>query len=182
MNSDYKLNEYSLRLAEEKDTRSIIDFINNKRKNSKLNLEKNLFINVMLNNYNYSSENIRYSLYNFTEEFILIEKYGIINGVIAIDIPQNLSKAATMNLIILDDFIIHKFKEIFKFTLCELDKKSIRDLTKIRVFIEENLEYSEYWIKLYEDLGFVHEVTRAFEIEHRGPIKSMSIDTDLKGV
>ena len=41
MNSDYKLNEYSLRLAEEKDTRSIIDFINNKRKNSKLNLEKN---------------------------------------------------------------------------------------------------------------------------------------------
>lgn len=185
MNMDIKQNntEYTIRLAEEKDTTEILEFINRYKKGNNIEMNNNIFRNVLLSNGYYNNLNVRFNLYNFFEEFILIENKGIIKTLIAIKLPnnlaENLSKVFELNLFLIDSLDVDLLKLGIQYAVNYLPKVSIILPTKIRTFIDSDNNYAELWSSILNKIGFVYKFTRENEFDSNRKIKVFEIDTTI---
>lgn len=175
--------EYTIRLAEEKDTTEILEFINRYKKGNNIEMNNNIFRNVLLSNGYYNNLNVRFNLYNFFEEFILIENKGIIKTLIAIKLPnnlaENLSKVFELNLFLIDSLDVDLLKLGIQYAVNYLPKVSIILPTKIRTFIDSDNNYAELWSSILNKIGFVYKFTRENEFDSNRKIKVFEIDTTI---
>jgi len=169
---------YSIKLIEEADTKRLIKFMN-KYMNSKHEFEmsKRIFLSdQILNQECYNDINIRSSIYNFYEEYIVMEKEGKIAALIALDINRNnLSKVLNLNLIICEEGEMSRLRDMFIFATEILPEYSIVEPTKIRTYIRENGIFTEYWKNKLMEAGFSHEVTRENEVGNGVALTTMII-------
>lgn len=153
------------RLADETDTEEIYNFINKVTRNKEKNANKLLVFNdafIKLDEYKLLS--IRFNLYNFEEEFFLIQnENNDIRGIISFKLPEGFSKCFNLNLMILENLNLIILNKIFKFMVEKLLTESIVTPSKLRININKKIE--NYWDirEKFLELGFSHEATRKDE-------------------
>lgn len=179
MSVEKKVAKYKIRLAVEKDTQRITEYINKYKENNCMKITKRSFVSALVAQDDYSEISLRYNLYNFLEEFILIENDEKIEGLISIKVSQNLSKAFNLNFILFDNLNIDTLNETLNYILINLPNKSIVVPTKIRTFIESDNTLSQYWIDIFNEIGFRYEVTRDYELKNEKSVISLKVDTVL---
>lgn len=179
MSSEKVLTKYNLRLATETDTHKIAEYINEYKKNYPNKTTNKSFISALTNLDDYSELNIRYGLYNFSEEFILVESNQKIEGLVSINVPQNLSKVFNLKLILFNNLNINLLKEIINYSLTSLPELSIVAATKIRITVESDTELTQYWIDIFNKLGFTYETTRKYELKSAKSVITLTINTTL---
>lgn len=179
MNCEIKKNNYIIRLAEEKDTKEINAYLNKHKKNNCINVTNRAFVNALITPIDYSDLMVRNNLYSFSEEFILVENEEEIEAVISVKVSNNMSRVFVLNLLLCESLDINKLREAVKFLLIELPKRSIISPTKIRTFIGKDNVLAQYWIDIFNQLGFKYETTRNSELESGQSVISLEIDTIL---
>lgn len=170
--------EYTIRLANENDTRKISKLLEKYKNIDDISKSKeNFFMDAKVNLNVYSKLSIRYYLYNFEQEFIIVEKGDEIWGLVVVALPVDKTKVFNLNVMILNDDAISLVKEIFRFAVSELNKKSVIKPTKIRTFISIDNTLSDFWINKLKNVGFVYEALRECETEDDKVLVSMVLDT-----
>lgn len=172
--------KYKIRLAEENDTRKISEFIEKYKVMDKSDVEKTLFVNDKVRLNDYSKLVVRFYLYNFKEEFIIVENNNEIESLVSIGLPKDKSRAFTLNLMLLKDECIDLIKEIFDFAIFELNEKSIIKPTKIRTFLSLNNKCSDFWINRLKSVGFKYEALRECESKDKRLLISLALSTIIQ--
>lgn len=175
MNIKEKSANYTIRLAEEKDTERIIKYINKHKKDHCMKITKQSFVSPLLNLADYNELSIRYNLYNFLEEFILIEDNDKLEGIISIKVSTNLSRAFNLNFILFHNLNINTLKETLDYILMTLPNRSIIVPTKIRTIIESDNMLTQYWIDIFNEIGFRYKATKKYELQNDKSVISLEI-------
>ncbi|MGG7178447.1 hypothetical protein ACQPU1_12670 [Clostridium paraputrificum] len=169
---------YSVKLIQEQDTKKVIRFISSyMNKKNKLEMSKKVFLSdQILNQECYNDINIRSGIYNYYEEYIVLEKEKEIIALIGLDINKNnLSKVLNLNLLICEENEIELLQDMFSFAIEILPEYSIIEPTKIRTYIRDNRMFSDYWTNILLKAGFIHEVTRKDEVGNGMSLTTMII-------
>lgn len=176
-----KQTKFAIRLAEEKDTKNILEFINKyKEKDNVIKESKNIFMNISLPNGYYEDLSLRYNLYNFAEEFILAESNDEIKMLISFGLPTNLSKAFSLNLILYPEENIDLLKEMITFACEILPKVSLICPNKIRASIQEDIDSYGNWLDILKNIGFSYEISRKHEFNVDKSVVSLTLDIILE--
>lgn len=181
MNNDKKQNNFIVRLAEEKDTKKIIEFIDRYReKGNVIKESKNVFRNITLPDNYYKDLIIRHNLYNFTEEFILAENNDEIKMLISFGVPTNLSRVFSLNLILYPVENINLLKDMITFACERLPKVSLICPSKIRASIEADINSYVEWVETLKNIGFSYEISKKHEFYVDKSIVSLTLDIILE--
>jgi len=157
--------ETIIRLAEESDTKKILDYLEENSVN-KFTLSKKLYINTQISDIEHFRDlNIRNNIYNFYEDYILAERNGKIETLISLGInKRSMSQVYLLNLIICKKVNREQLKNMFQLALEVLPEYSIIDPTKIRASFEEGTDYVDLWKNILQEVGFTHEAKRENEL------------------
>lgn len=111
-----------IRLADENDIEKIYTFINKSIISKKGNSNKLVtFTDAFINLDAYNSLAIRFNLYNYKEEFFIVQNDdNNIKGIISFRIPDGLSKCFSLSLMILEDRDLLMIDKIFEFAIEKL--------------------------------------------------------------
>ena len=159
---DKKVENYKLKLATEDDLLNIVDFIKNNDINyyvfrSGVSLNKRL--------YNLELE-IRQKMFSLTEEFFIIERNSVIDGLLSLSIPVNLNSTASRV-----EFIKCRKNDIgtlFEYAIDTLKEVSVEKITKISVDIANNIEAEDTF-----------NILRNLRFETEGILKKEFNDIDI---
>lgn len=152
---------YTIRLAEENDTKIIVDFVN-----KQINNEENYFNVIGSKKEDYDEITIRHNLYQCIEDFILLEKdqkvYGML--IFAGNITGT-SKALMVNAVFMEIYNEELLKHMFDFAHDILPEYSIIEPIKLRVQLEKKeCEYFQKWSSAFKKSGFKEEILRENEL------------------
>lgn len=158
---------YNIRLAEEKDFKKLVGFINkHDPRNSKANDGVSmLYVNPLINNNSYFRElALRDSLYNFREEFILVEQDDEIQGMLTINIPyQGRSLSANVSFFVFPCHSEMLFDAI-DFAVEQLPIHAIVAPTKLRLLVSHHGTGKENLLELITKAGFCQEIVLKNEL------------------
>lgn len=154
-----------IKLFQESDTRCVIDFINSFKKNDKIFLSENIYVNdQLLNDNEYSEINIRANLYEYYEEFVGIIDNDELKLIIAVSINKNnKSKSLNLNLICGDSIYFAYLRDAFDFIDDTLSECSIIQPTKLITYLLTNHKFTEKWEDRLLNAGFEIQAIRENE-------------------
>lgn len=164
-----------IRLADENDIEKIYTFINKSIISKKGNSNKLVtFTDAFINLDAYNSLAIRFNLYNYKEEFFIVQNDdNNIKGIISFRIPDGLSKCFSLSLMILEDRDLLMIDKIFEFAIEKLLSESIVIPSKIRININNGIDKFTIITNNFLKLGFSHEAIRKGEINSGDLITSL---------
>lgn len=150
-------NGYKLSLADEKDIKDILDFIENYSKNNKY------YNNPLVKLDEYTDLGIRNALYNYSEEYILIKNDNRINGIITIFYSKyKNNNVGYIGLVMADLNLLEDVVEYIKLSLKDL---MVDRIDKIKYITTEQNEFEKILSKSIEEVGFKYEGILGKEID-----------------
>jgi len=140
--------ELTAKLAHESDIRKILDFLQNYKET--LN-----YYSPYINEGDYSELVLRSKLFSFSEEFFILEKKGVIQGCLGIQMPINQSfTAAAINIILCPE---NELEHLLKYSISILSKTSVCPITKIRFIARNENSKDDLIANIVIKCGFIYE-------------------------